>query len=231
MSAFAYQGTELELFARASNWKRYWREQIAAIVRGDVLEVGAGIGTNTRLLETVRFRRWVCLEPDGQLARRIEAVRDGRREVVTGTLAALEHGRMFDTILYLDVLEHIRNDRVELGRAASRLRPHGRLVVLAPAHPWLASPVDRAIGHLRRYTRASLLAAAPPGLLLERIAYLDAAGLLASAANRVLLRSAMPTAAQVRFWDGVLVPLSRRLDRAFGGRLGKSLLAVWSRVG
>ena len=44
--------------------------------------------------------------------------------------------------------------------------------MVSPAHAWLYSPFDAAIGHIRRYTRASLIAAAPPGVVLERSAYL-----------------------------------------------------------
>jgi hypothetical protein len=58
---------------------------------------------------------------------------------------------------------------------------------------------------------------------------LDSAGLLASLANRLLLRSAMPSPEQIAFWDRVLVPISRVLDTLFGRRLGKTVVAVWSR--
>src|SRR5262249_30583866 len=130
-------------------------------------------------------------------------------------------------ILYLDVLEHIVDDRGELARAARRLAPNGRLVVLAPAHPWLYTPFDRAIGHHRRYTRASLRALAPDGVRELLLRYLDAAGLAASLGNRLVLRSAQPTSRQIRTWDRWLVPCSRWLDRATFGRIGKSVLGVW----
>jgi len=61
--------------------------------------------------------------------------------------------------------------------------------------------------------------------------YLDSAGLLASLGNRLLLRQAMPSAAQLRIWDSCLVPVSRGLDRLLGYRLGKSILGVWQHAG
>ena len=82
--------------------------------------------------------------------------------------------------------------------------------MLSPAHPFLFTPFDAAIGHFRRYTRASLHRAAPATLSLEKLVYLDAAGMLASAGNRLLLRSAMPTERQILTWDRLLVPVSRR---------------------
>ena len=73
---------------------------------------------------------------------------------------------------------------------------------------------------------------AMPGMRcrLEVLNYLDAVGCVASLANRLLLRRTQISAGQVRLWDGGLVPLSRRLDRWLGFRLGKSLLAVWRRT-
>ncbi len=111
--------------------------------------------------------------------------------------------------------------------AGERIVPGGRLIVLSPAHPWLYSAFDAAVGHVRRYTRASLEAAAPAGWTCERLDHLDAAGLLASASNRLLLRRSLPTPSQLAFWDGVLVRVSRRIDARLGYRLGKSVLAVW----
>ncbi len=101
--------------------------------------------------------------------------------------------------------------------------------MLSPAHPWLYTPFDASIGHYRRYTRQSLRAAGPAGLRLTRLAYLDSAGMLASLGNRLLLQSAMPTPAQIGFWDRFLVPVSYLTDRLTGHRVGKSILGVWTR--
>jgi 2-polyprenyl-3-methyl-5-hydroxy-6-metoxy-1,4-benzoquinol methylase len=150
---------------------------------------------------------------------------------VAGTLADLPPGQSFDTLLYIDVLEHIERDAAEMIRARDRLNDGGHLIVLAPAHPFLYTPFDAAVGHFRRYTRSSLRAAAPGGLRERSMRYLDAAGLLASAANRLLLGQAMPTLHQILFWDRFLIPVSRVADRLLGGSLGKSVLGVWERTG
>jgi 2-polyprenyl-3-methyl-5-hydroxy-6-metoxy-1,4-benzoquinol methylase len=224
---FKYAGSELELFEKARNWKAYWRSQIARFVRGEVLEVGAGIGANTATLASLEFQHWTCLEPDSALAARIAVPPGGRHRSAVGTIADLPAETTFDAILYIDVLEHIADDRAEMSRAAAHLKPGGAVIVLAPAHPFLFTPFDAAIGHFRRYTRASLRAAAPANLRVEKLVYLDAAGMLASAGNRLLLQRSMPTERQILTWDRLLVPVSRRIDPLFAGRLGKSVLGVW----
>ena len=224
---FKYAGSELKLFEKARNWKAYSQTQICDYVRGDVLEVGAGIGANTMSLAELDFRRWTCLEPDAALAAQVRLPPGGRHEAAAGTIGDLPAAAKFDTILYLDVLEHIEDDRGEMSRAAARLNPGGCVIVLAPAHPFLFTAFDAAIGHFRRYTRASLREAAPATLSEEKLVYLDAAGMLASAANRLLLRSAMPTEQQILTWDRLLVPVSRRIDGLLAGRVGKSVLGIW----
>jgi SAM-dependent methyltransferase len=232
---YLYEGTELELFAAARNWKSYLRRRLAPYLGRSVLEVGAGNGNTTRVLCDGTADRWVCLEPDATLADRlIGSIGDGKLpdccRVEVGTLAEMHPDNQFDTILYIDVLEHIAADQAELGQAAAHLRPGGHLVVLSPAHQWLFTPFDRAIGHHRRYTKKTLRAVSPPALSLVRLDYLDSVGMLASLGNRLLLKSSMPSAGQIAVWDRLMVPLSRLADPLLGHQLGKSVLGVWRRI-
>lgn len=222
-----YVGSELELFARARHWKSYFCDQIKPFLGSEVAEVGAGLGGTTRILlaDGARHLRWVCLEPDVELAEQIDQL-PNFCEVHCSTLEPLPDSS-FDSILYIDVLEHIEHDRAELESALRRLRPGGHLVVLSPAHQFLFSPFDQAIGHFRRYSRAGLTACGPAGSRLVRARYLDSLGFFLSLANSRLLRQSMPTPRQIAFWDSVVVPISRWLDPLLGYHFGKTVLCVW----
>ena len=100
---------------------------------------------------------------------------------------------------------------------------------LGLAHPRLFSPFDRAIGHYSRYTRSSLRALTPKGLVLVRTIYLDSVGMLASLGNRLFLKHAIPGPGQVAFWDKVLVRCSRLVDPLLFYSLGMSVLSIWKR--
>jgi SAM-dependent methyltransferase len=227
-----YAGSELKIFSHARHWKAYYRNLMRQYLVGDVLEVGAGIGATTRSLCDGTQRRWICLEPDATLSTQIEMLLKSRSlprccKVITGRIAVLKKEQIFDAVLYIDVLEHIQDDRQELQTAVAHLRPGGVLIILAPAHQWLFTPFDKQIGHYRRYSKQSLLACVPQTLTCVDLRYLDSIGLLASAANAVILRSAMPSQWQIKIWDTFMIPASQLFDRMFGSNLGRSILGIW----
>jgi SAM-dependent methyltransferase len=227
-SDFQYMGSELEIFAHATNWKSYVHSKLHPYLVGDVLEVGAGIGGTTQVFKNGRQRRWVCLEPDSGFAEQIRSSHHLRNcEVVEGMLPDLGPDEKFDSILYMDVLEHIEDDAGELALAAEHLKPNGAIAVLAPALPWLYTAFDEAIGHYRRYTRNSLRAVFPKDMREEECMYLDAFGVLASAGNLLFLQSPAATQGQMRFWDNCLVPISRFADGMLFHSFGRSILSVW----
>jgi len=231
---FHYLGNELDVFATATNWREYWTCLVKPFIGGRVLEVGAGIGSATRILCQAGASRWIALEPDPDLRRRLHdtvATIQHPIEVRPGTVASLGAEERFDAVLYIDVLEHIEDDGAELLGASRHLAKGGHLIVLSPAHQFLFTAFDKAIGHYRRYDRASLSSVIPAGLSPVMLRYLDSVGMLASLANRLVLRSAAPSARQIAFWDGRLVPPSRWLDPLLGHRVGKSILGVWRRDG
>lgn len=219
-----YIGHELELFAHATNWKRYWQSKLAPYVKGRVLEVGGGMGANTPFFVTADAL--TVLEPDAAMAAEI-AKSFPQARVLSQTLQGLEGS--FDSIFYIDVLEHIEDDAGELRAACEHLNRGGNVVVLSPAYPSLYSPFDRSIGHYRRYTAKSLGALTPAGARLRKVFYLDSAGSAASFANKLLLKQSLPTLRQIHFWDRVLVPLSRLFDPLLAYRFGKTVIAVFEK--
>ncbi|MCL4249120.1 MAG: class I SAM-dependent methyltransferase [Anaerolineae bacterium] len=234
-SDFNYVGDELEVFQHALNWKSYWRDKIQKYMGRNVLEVGAGIGGTTRVLLSDQQDRWVALEPDSNLAKELELRRRSGDlpttcEVRNATIFDLEASDLFDTIVYIDVLEHIECDSEEVMRASQQLEAEGHLIVLSPAFQSLYTPFDKAIGHYRRYTKSTLQALTPHDCKLVASFYLDSIGMLTSLANLVLLRSTKPSLNQILLWDRFLVPVSRRIDPLLGHPFGRSVICVWQRI-
>lgn len=236
MSELEYIGNELELFEEAENWKNYWSSKIFPFVDGDVLEVGAGLGGTTAVLSPkCNYNSWLCLEPDSELSDQILEKKnnqelDSKIDVFTGLIDELPSGHTYDTIVYIDVIEHIENDNNELVKAFERLNRNGHLIILVPAHNWLYSPFDKAIGHFRRYDKSRLKAAIPSGMKKRKLFYLDGGGFVASIFNKIFLKQAYPTKGQIRFWDKIIIPVSKIADRIIGYSTGKSLIGVWEKI-
>ena len=229
-----YAGNELALFAKALQWKAYYRQFIAPFLGERVLEVGAGLGATTSALCDDSQHDWLCLEPDKNLVAEINK-KIQNKELPTccrsqvGTISSLRMDQLFDSIIYIDVLEHIADDKRELHEASLHLSAGSFLVVLSPAYPFLYSPFDQSIGHYRRYTRDSLSALQPENCRLVKMIQLDSVGALTSIANRFLLHQDSPTEKQILFWDRHLIPVAKVFDRIFGYRTGRSIIGIWER--
>jgi SAM-dependent methyltransferase len=232
MSEYRYEGQELDVFSQASHWKQYFQSILLPYIGHQVAEVGAGIGATTAILCDGREEVWICIEPDARLRQRIEEkIHSGQLPACCkpcgSFVADLDPSQQFDTVLYIDVLEHIQNDSAELAEAGKRLVPGGALIVLSPAYPFLFSEFDRSIGHCRRYDRGSLFALTPDDCRVEQVYFLDSLGIATSLANRFFLHQPKPSLRQILFWDRFLLPISRFLDRLTGFRVGRSIVMIW----
>ena len=193
-----------------------------------VIDVGAGIGTFVEQLAP-SCELVVAVEPDttdaGVLRQRFADARNVRVEERDAiSIGEADVGGPFDAAICFNVLEHIDDDVAALRAMASQLVAGGRLCLLVPAHPQLYGEIDRNVGHVRRYDRASLrtqLAAAElTPLVLRYVNPLGALGWVLSA--RALRREHVPEG-PLKAYDR-LVPVLRTIDRLplpFG-------LSVWA---
>lgn len=232
---YQYPGEELELFEEARSWKRYFAARLKPYIQGKVLEVGAGLGETTPYLLNEKVTGWTCLEPDARLFGRLaQKWRTGTGPIVQakqGSLKDLPADAHFDTILYIDVLEHIEDDRGELEAAARHLSQGGRLIVLSPAYQSLYSPFDKAIGHYRRYSSKTLrMAAAIPSLAEEKIFFLESTGMFLLFLNKHLVRKPYPSKKNIALWERLFIPVSRVLDRLLLYRAGKTIIGIWKKA-
>ncbi len=204
-------------------------EQIAPFLGQRVLEVGAGTGTLTRFMRGRDRVRATEVDPQylHLLERRFE--HDPNIIVSNYDLGAEPPldvaAQRYDTVVCLNVLEHIADDAQALTRMRDLLEPGGRLVLLVPAHQALFGSIDEAIGHFRRYERGGLLS------LLREIGYHVEQGFFLNASSvpgwwlngRVLRRQGVP-GVQARLANR-LVPLFR-LERRLGLPFGLSVVAI-----
>jgi 2-polyprenyl-3-methyl-5-hydroxy-6-metoxy-1,4-benzoquinol methylase len=126
-----------------------------------VLEAGCGIGNFTELL--LNRARLVCVDNDPLYVEmldwrlgHLENVRTLKFDLADAAAYAQVADERIDTIVCLNVLEHIKADEAVLRAYYELLEPGGHAIILVPAHMWLYGPCDSAIGHERRYTQVEL---------------------------------------------------------------------------
>jgi hypothetical protein len=221
-----YRGEELELFRLASNWKGYWSSKIPLHEGGCGLEVGAGIGGNIHFLLPKTGSLMVC-EPDVQFCTnhlQIIANNDKRISLKVGTLQEIDVEVKFDQIYYVDVLEHIKEDKLELVAASNHLNSGGSLFILVPAHNFLYSNFDKQVGHFRRYNRNAFRQCTPANLRIAELYYLDSIGFFLSLTNKISASKISISSKKLLFWDKILIPISIKIDWILRYRFGKSIL-------
>ncbi|HYT03951.1 MAG TPA: methyltransferase [Gemmatimonadales bacterium] len=218
----------LERMATAPRYNRWMFDRLRPWVGRRVLEIGAGIGNMSAFL--VDRERVVLTDTEayylGRLRERFAdrphvTVAELRLPAVDPRLAA----ERLDTVVCLNVLEHIENDRGSLRAMHDLLPPGGRLVLLVPALRALHGTLDEALGHYRRYVPHELTGKfTEAGFRVRHVEYFNLAGVPGWwFTGRVLRRRLIPTGA-LRWYDA-LVPLFR-LESLLPWRVGQSLIAI-----
>ncbi len=223
----------LRRMAVLDRYNAFLFETVSPAIGQRVLEVGSGTGTMTHYL---RGRdRVFATDVDPQYVHLLERRFEHASNVEVATLDLGETvpevvaRQRYDTILCLNVLEHVADDRAAVRRLAELLEPGGRLIVLVPAHRGLFGEMDRAVGHHRRYSRGELARVlAEAGLAVEGESFVNATSTPGWFLNgRVLKRRSVP-GLQARLAN-LLVPLYR-FERRLGLPFGLSVIAVARRA-
>ena len=227
---------DLERLGTAHHFFDWVLDEFNAHLGGRILEVGAGAGTITRkLADRYPDCQLVALEPADNMVEGLAAYAALSDRVTAHRETLAEYARHgigdFDSVLYLNVLEHIEDDAGELRLAAQVLRPGGALLVFGPALEALYSDLDYKAGHYRRYSAAGLRRIAEEaGLVVKRSCYFDVLGVPPYYVVYKLLRQTEISGSTMWGYDWVVVPVSRLLQRVLvRPPLGKNVVLVATR--
>lgn len=223
---------ELATLSDADQFLSWISDTIEPHLGPRVLEVGAGVGAIASKLAAAGHEV-VAIEPADnvfpELERRTADVLGLRAMKVTSQeLLADGADGTFDSVVYVSVLEHIRDDVDELRTALQLLAPGGSLALFVPAMPALYGSLDFKSGHFRRYDRALLRQVlTEAGFEIDRLTYMDLVGALPYFVMYRVFDVPSLGSGSSTLYDSVLVPISRFLEARFGTpAVGKNLVAV-----
>ena len=225
------QGFWLEELGEAQRFNSWIADLIGPSIRGDVLEIGCGTGNFTGLL-ACRANSIVAVDLDAEFiaAAQERWQHDPRISFRCCDATTQDWQAAFDTIVLLDILEHIEDDVDFLQSMRRALRPEGRLVIKVPSGNWLYGTLDRAIGHHRRYSKKTLRSTLRSAGWCDRGSfYFNLLGVLGWWLNGRVFQRVTPPAAQVKTIE-MLVPALRRLERLAPLPLGLSLIQLAVRI-
>ena len=224
----SYFGRDLEAMTFAVNYHRWIVREFEPYLRGFAAEVGAGTGNLTRLLQG-RVNNLTAFEPSANMFPLLRESASGLDNVqpVNGYLGdAPAPSDGYDCLVYVNVLEHIEDDRQEVANMLAALRRGGHALIFVPALSWLFSELDRKLGHFRRYHRAPLQKLfTEAGFEIRRCRYFDVAGIIPWYLAFVLFGGTIRPRS-VAIYDGAVVPVMRRVEAILPPPLGKNLLLV-----
>lgn len=222
------QNAALEDLTAAVNYRRWLTSLALPYLGRDPLEIGSGNGDYAQEWLDAGLPSVTVSELESS---RLDALRtrfagDSRITVRRIDATAIDGGP-YSAVVSFNVLEHIPDHVAALRAAAAAVRPGGSIVAFVPAFPFAMSDFDRSLGHVRRYTRASLgQAFADAGLVPEVLRYVNMPGLPAWFVGMRLLRLRPGDGALLRVWDGAVVPTARAVERVVTPPFGQSVLAV-----
>ena len=199
MSQLSYQ--LLHVFNATPKWRKYSFSQLSSFTRGDVVEVGAGIGENIPYIKNIKYvKKLILLEPNRKYYNILKK-KFKKDKAYCSSLSKIN--RKFDTIIYFDVLEHIKNSKKEIEIAESKLKKGGKIIILCPAFNFLYNEFDREVGHYLRYDKKSFYLI-KKNLKIEKIFFIDSIGFLLQLINKFFLKR-LPNKKNIKIWDCYLI--------------------------
>jgi SAM-dependent methyltransferase len=220
---------EFAALSEAKNYRAALLREFSEHLRGQVLEVGAGIGQITKdLLQKPAIAKLISIEPEPKFCARLRATFPAHT-IIRGTIEDLKGNESWNAILNVNVLEHIKEDNRELAIYRQKLaREKGTLCLFVPARPEIYAPIDKDFGHFRRYTKLELRRKLEgAGFQILKLRYYNFAGYFAWWLNFCFLKKRGFDLRAVRFFDRIVFPPVHRIEsRICPPPIGQSLLAI-----
>lgn len=225
----------LERMAEAKRFNQWMYDTIRPFCKGHVFEVGSGIGNISQLFLKDGLRLTASdLRPEyiTYLKHRL-VEQPNLADVVSVDLVIPDFTQrypqligQFDTVVALNVVEHIENDQKALEHCFQMLKPGGQVVILVPAFQALYNEFDKELGHFRRYTKRSLSALEEKaGFTVTHRQYFNATGILGWFFNGTVRRKRLIPSGQLQVFDK-LMPLVKLADTVTFRSVGLSVIAV-----
>lgn len=221
---------EFESLRHATNYKNWIHSKFSHILDNSksILEIGGGIGQFTQVIQQRSPAAEITsLEPNAEFHKTLSSSTPGVKSI-NAYSENLIGKNAYDTIININVLEHIKDDLVEIQNWNKLLNAGGHVCILVPACQEIYAPIDHLMGHYRRYSIEDLSCHFEAAdFEIETIQYFNFLGYWLWLLNFKLLKNTSFSESKVIFHDRVLIYLSKALDALGANRIkGQSLICI-----
>lgn len=220
-----YEGWELKFFDNSKNFRFYQLELMKKYLNGRLAEVGPGNGAN--LFHYINEPTKIDLfEPSKKHYLSLKK-KFKRYKKIKFYNKFFSGKKKYNTILYLDVIEHIKEDKKEIMKALNLLKKGGNLIINVPAFSYLYSNFDKDVGHYRRYSKSDFKKVLE-GLNFQEanFIYFDSIGFFLSLLSKFFISNYKKNFdKKIKFWNS-MIWISRIIDFVSLRCFGKSLLVI-----
>jgi len=230
----SYQGLPtLEILTEAKNYNRWIAENFFPYIKAPLLEFGAGIGNISELLSSYTP---LCLtDTDERLLAHLKHKFSHINDVSVDFLDIIQPPpdhlvESFQSVIGINVLEHIEDDEKALSHLSSLLKPSGRLLLLVPSKKWAYTDLDRQLGHFRRYEKKELaVKLVKASFRIEKLYFFNVVGLMGWIIRDKIQRSEGLKPSQISIFES-LVPILKPIESKVRLPLGISLIAIAQKI-
>ncbi|HEY2720534.1 MAG TPA: methyltransferase domain-containing protein [Chitinophagaceae bacterium] len=225
----------LQLIAKATLFNKWMYSEFKSELKGEILEVGSGIGNISQLAVddglaitlsdyNAEYCDWLRKKFEGTAnvndILQIDLLRPDFK------IAYFPLKEKFESIFLLNVLEHISDDHAALSNCHFMIKPGGSLIVLVPAYKWLYSPLDKELGHYRRYDSKAVKKILEEELFtIKKITHFNFLGIGGWLLSGKIFREKKLGANKMGVFNRI-VPIAKLLDKITFKKFGLSVIAV-----
>ncbi|MBT8191627.1 MAG: class I SAM-dependent methyltransferase [Saprospiraceae bacterium] len=222
----------LDAISFAPRFNHYMYKTISPHCKGEILEIGSGIGNISKHFIEAGSKISLSDIRDnyiGDLKENFPSISDRiyKLDLVDDDFDEKykNHLNRYDSIFALNVVEHIKEDTLAIKNARKMLKDNGHLIILVPAFQWMYNSFDTALEHYRRYTKRSLMNLMSSHLDIIHHQYFNVFGMLGwFVSGRILRKKTIPRN-QMELYDR-LIFISKSLDKLVFNKIGLSVIAV-----
>lgn len=217
----------LESMSQAIWYNRWTLEKFARYIKGDILEIGCGIGNFSKNL--TKYGQLTAIDINKDYIKKAKKEVEGRAEIGFGDIEKGEYffsRKVFNTIICINVLEHVNDDTKALKNVYELLAPGGFLILLVPTHSFLFNSIDGAIGHYRRYEREGLEKRLKGiGFEISKIRNLNFVGSIGWYISGHLFKAREVSQNKIKIFNSIS-PIALFLEDIFEPPFGTSMLVI-----